>query len=158
MKYTGVYALLLVLHLLTVAFAVGPVALAAVTSSRHARAGRADALRDAARSTRFHGIGTVITVLAAMPELLGRPIVGVQSLFMDMGTMPHRYSMSLNAARFLPGDANKWMLKFAALADPFFIWGIVLIGMGAYIIGLMEKEKAAVLAIVIALVSTLLFR
>ena len=101
---------------------------------------------------------TVITVLAAMPELLGRTIVGVQSLFMDMGTMQHRYSMSLNAARFLPGDANKWMLKFAALADPFFIWGIVLIGVGAYIVGSMEKEKAAVLAIVVALVTTLLFR
>lgn len=104
------------------------------------------------------GQATVIAVLAAMPELLGRAIVGVQSMFLDTSTVVHRYSMSLNAARFLPGDANKWLLKFAALADPFVIWGAVLIGMGAYIIGRMEKEKAAVLAIVVALVSALLFR
>lgn len=104
------------------------------------------------------GQATVIAVLAAMPEVLGRAIVGVQGLFLDTSSVVHRYSMSLNAARFLPGDANKWLLKFAALADPFVIWGAVLIGMGAYIIGRMEKEKAAVLAIVVALVSALLFR
>lgn len=101
---------------------------------------------------------TAISVLASMPELLGRAIVGVQSMFLDTSGVVHRYSMSLNAARFLPGDANKWLLKFAALADPFVIWGAVLIGIGAWIIGRMEKEKAAVLAIVVSLVSAVLFR
>jgi len=104
------------------------------------------------------GQATVIAVLAAMPELLGRAIVGVQSIFLDTSSVVHRYSMSLNVARFLPGDANKWLLKFAALADPFVIWGAVVIGTGAWIIGRMEKEKAAVLAIVVSLVSALLFR
>lgn len=71
MKYSGVYALLLVLHLLTVAFLVGPTAIASVTSARHARAGRADALRDAARTTRLYGLATLATVL------LGTGLVGL---------------------------------------------------------------------------------
>ncbi|HYW49399.1 MAG TPA: YIP1 family protein [Gemmatimonadaceae bacterium] len=102
--------------------------------------------------------GTAIAVLASMPELLGRIVAGVQALFLDTSTATHRYSYSLSAARFMPGDTNNWLLKLGALADPFVIWGIVLIGMGAWIIGRMEKEKAAVLAIIVALISAALFR
>ncbi len=69
--YTGAYAVVLVLHLLTVAFVVGPLAVAAVTSPRHARAGRADALRDAARTTRLYALATALTVL------LGSAMVGL---------------------------------------------------------------------------------
>ena len=45
MRCTGTYAVLLVLHLLTVAFVVGPLAVAPPLSARAARAGRLDALR-----------------------------------------------------------------------------------------------------------------
>ncbi len=102
--------------------------------------------------------GTAIAVLASMPELLGRVLVGVQSLFIDTTTAAHRYSFSFNVARFIPGGSNNWLLKLGALADPFVIWGLVLVGLGALIIGRMEKEKAAVLAIVVGLVGTALFR
>jgi Yip1 domain len=102
--------------------------------------------------------GTAIAVLASMPELLGRVLVGVQSLFIDTTTAAHRYSFSFNVARFIPAGTNNWLLKLGALADPFVIWGLVLIGLGALIIGKMEKEKAAVLAIVVGLVGTALFR
>jgi uncharacterized membrane protein len=71
MDYSGGYAVVLALHLLTVAFLVGPAAVAAVTSTRHAREGRAEALRDAARTTRLCTIGTVLTVL------LGSALVGL---------------------------------------------------------------------------------
>lgn len=71
MVYTGTYALLLALHLVTVVLLVGPAALAAVTSPRLARAGRADALRDAARSTRLYTLGTLLVVL------LGSALVAV---------------------------------------------------------------------------------
>ncbi len=104
------------------------------------------------------GQGTLIAVMGSMPELLGRILAGVQGLFLDASTAAHRYSFSFNAARFMPGDSNNWLLKLGALADPFVIWGIVLVGMGAFIIGRMEKEKAAVLAIVVALVGMALFR
>ena len=63
MKSTGVYALVLVLHLLTVAFAVGPTAVTAVTSARHVRAGRAQALRAAASTTRGYALATLAAVL-----------------------------------------------------------------------------------------------
>lgn len=102
--------------------------------------------------------GTAIAVLASMPELLGRVLVGVQSLFIDTTTAVHRYSFSINAARFIPAGTNNWLLKLGALADPFVIWGLVLIGLGAWTIGRMEKEKAAVLSIVVALVGAALFR
>lgn len=69
--YSGTYALLLVLHLLTVLLLVGPAALAAVTSSRLVRDGRAQALRTAARSTRLYTLGSVLTVA------LGSALVGV---------------------------------------------------------------------------------
>ncbi len=71
MTYSGGYAVVLVLHLLTVAFVVGPSALAGVVSARHARAGRADALRDARRTTRLYTLATLVTVL------LGTAMVGL---------------------------------------------------------------------------------
>lgn len=102
--------------------------------------------------------GTVIAVMSALPESLGRALVGVQGMFIDTTTAAHRYSFSLNAARFLPEGSNNWLLKLGALADPFVIWGLVLVGLGAVVIGRMEKEKAAVLAILVALVGMALFR
>ena len=71
MDYSGGYAVVLALHLLTVAFLVGPAAVAAVTSARHVRAGRADALRDASRTTRLYTLATVATVV------LGSAMVGL---------------------------------------------------------------------------------
>ena len=102
--------------------------------------------------------GTAIAVLASLPEVLGRILVGVQGLLLDTTSVAHRYSFSINASRFLPAGTNNWLLKLGALADPFVIWGIVLTGFGALIIGRMEKEKAAVLAIIIAVVGMALFR
>lgn len=71
MDYSGGYAVVLALHLLTVAFLVGPAAVAAVGSSRHVRAGRAEALRDASRTTRVYTLATVLTVV------LGSALVGL---------------------------------------------------------------------------------
>jgi len=71
MDYAGGYALVLTLHLLSVAFLVGPAAVAAATSTRHVRAGRAEALRDAGRTTRLYTLATVVTVV------LGSAMVGL---------------------------------------------------------------------------------
>ena len=70
-KYPGSYAVVLVLHLLTVMFLVGPSAIAAMVSVRAARAGHAGALRDASRTTRVCANGTVLVVL------LGTAMVGL---------------------------------------------------------------------------------
>ena len=101
---------------------------------------------------------TAIAVLGSMPELLGRTLMGVQGMFLDTSKIVHRYSFSISAARFMSADVNNWALKFGSLIDPFVIWGLVLVGLGAYIIGRMEKEKAAALAVVVALVGAALFR
>lgn len=77
MDYFGRYAVVLALHLLTVAFLVGPAAVAAMTSARHVRAGRAQALRDAGRTTRLYTLGTVLTV-ALGTALVGLDEVGEQ--------------------------------------------------------------------------------
>lgn len=71
MTYSGSYAIVLALHLVTVAFVVGPAAVAAMTSVRHLRKGHAEALRDAGRTTRLYTLGTVLTVL------LGTAMVGL---------------------------------------------------------------------------------
>lgn len=71
MVYSGTYALLLVLHLVSALFLVGPAAVAAMTSPRLARAGRSEALRDAARSTRLCTLGSLLVVL------LGTALVAV---------------------------------------------------------------------------------
>ena len=71
MRYTGAYAVVLVLHLLTALFVVGPLAVAAVTSPRLARAGQVDALRGAARTTRLYALASIVVVL------LGTAMVGL---------------------------------------------------------------------------------
>jgi hypothetical protein len=71
MRYTGTYAVVLVLHLLAALFVVGPLAVAAVTSPRLARAGRVDALRASSRSTRVYALASVVVVL------LGSVMIGL---------------------------------------------------------------------------------
>ena len=77
MKYSGTYALVLVLHLVTVAFLVGPAAIAGMTSVRAARAGHAQVLRDASRTTRLYTLGTLLTVLLGT-AMIGLGAVGDQ--------------------------------------------------------------------------------
>lgn len=104
------------------------------------------------------GQATAIGVLANFPELLGKVAVGVQGLFLDTNTVTSKYSFATSAARFLSPDSNTVLLKAAALADPFVIWSAVVLGIGAYVIGRMEKEKAAVLAIIHAVIVAIIAR
>ncbi len=71
MKYSGAYAVVLALHLITVAFVIGPIAVATPLSARAARAGEAGALRDHARTTRVYAIASLVTVL------LGSAMIGL---------------------------------------------------------------------------------
>lgn len=71
MRYTGAYAVVLVLHLLTALFVVGPLAVAAVTSPRLAKAGQVEALRSAARTTRLYALASLVVVL------LGTAMIGL---------------------------------------------------------------------------------
>lgn len=77
MRYTGSYAVVLALHLLTVVFVVGPLSVTAVTASRLVRSGDVATLRAAARTTRLFSIFTVVTV-ALGSSLLGLGSVGAQ--------------------------------------------------------------------------------
>jgi len=71
MRYVGSYAVVLALHLLTVAFVVGPLAVIAVTSARLVRTGDLEGLRSAVRTTRVYTAATLVTVL------LGSALVGL---------------------------------------------------------------------------------
>lgn len=77
MRYSGTYAVVLVLHLLTVVFVVGPLAVAPPLSARAARAGRADALRDHTRTTRVYSLASLLTVLLGS-AMIGLGDVGAQ--------------------------------------------------------------------------------
>ncbi len=102
--------------------------------------------------------GTTIVILASMPELLGKVFVGAQGLFLDTAQVASKYSFATSVSRFLPADTNSILLKLGAVADPFVIWGAVLLGLGVFVIGRMEKEKAAVLAIIHTLLMAMLIR
>lgn len=71
MKYTGAYALVLTLHLLTVAAVIGPLLAASPMAARAIRAGRVEALRDHTRTTRGYALASVVVVL------LGSAMVGL---------------------------------------------------------------------------------
>lgn len=71
MKYSGAYALVLALHLLTVAAVVGPLLAAPPMAARAARAGRLDALRDHTRTTRLYALASIVVVV------LGSALVGL---------------------------------------------------------------------------------
>jgi hypothetical protein len=101
---------------------------------------------------------TALGVLAGFPEVLNRAAVGAQGLVLDPSTITSKYSFAVSAARFLPDTTNSIVLKCAAIADPFVLWSAFLVGLGAHILGNMEKEKAAVLAIIYTILSSLLAR
>lgn len=71
MKYTGAYALVLVLHLLTVAAVIGPLLAAPPLAARAVRAGRLDALQDHTRTTRLYALASFVVVV------LGSALVGL---------------------------------------------------------------------------------
>jgi hypothetical protein len=102
--------------------------------------------------------GTTIGVLASFPEVLGRALIGAQGLFLDPSTITHKYSFATGAARLLSATDPGWKFKLFAVLDPFVLWGAFLTGLGGYVIGKMEKEKAAVLAIVVLVIFAGLFR
>ena len=73
MTYSGSYGVLLALHLITVAFIVGPLAVSASLSGRYAKEGNAGALRAAARTTKGYGYASFATVLLGS-AMLGRDV------------------------------------------------------------------------------------
>mgnify|MGYP002780947197 CR=1 FL=1 len=101
--------------------------------------------------------GITIWVFAAYPTLVNTASVVVQSFLIDPATVTTKHAYALSAARFLPAGTNGLVLKLASLADPFVIWSGILVGIGAYTIGKMEKERAAVLAVLATTLYVLAF-
>ncbi|MBC7373148.1 MAG: hypothetical protein H7323_04075, partial [Frankiales bacterium] len=71
MKYTGAYAIVLALHLITVVAVIGPLLAAPPLAARAARTGQLDALRDHARTTRLYALASIVVVV------LGSAMVGL---------------------------------------------------------------------------------
>ena len=77
MTYSGTYAVVLVLHLLTAMFIVGPLAVTAVQSPRLVRAGDAAGLRSAVRTTSAYAVASLLVVLLGT-AMIGLADVGEQ--------------------------------------------------------------------------------
>jgi hypothetical protein len=71
MRYSGSYAVVLVLHLLAALFVIGPLAVVASASPQLARSGRLVALRAAQRTTRRYALASIVVVL------LGSAMIGL---------------------------------------------------------------------------------
>jgi hypothetical protein len=84
MVYRGAYGVVLALHVLTVAFVIGPLAIAALTAPRLVRggAGQLPALRATLRATRSYAFSSVVTVLLGT-AMIGLGDVGDQWEFTD---------------------------------------------------------------------------
>lgn len=103
------------------------------------------------------GQGLTIWTFAAYPSLVSTAVVVVQSFLFDVNAITHKHAFSINPARFLPADTNTLVMKLASLADPFAIWSGFLLGLGAHVIGKLERERAAVLGIIATLLYVLAF-
>jgi uncharacterized membrane protein len=101
MRYSGVYAVVLALHLITVAFVIGPIAVATPLSARAARAGAADALRDHSRTTRVYAVASLVTVLLGS-AMIGLGDVGEQ-WSMGQAWVSASYALWLGAVVLLLG-------------------------------------------------------
>ena len=99
MNYSGVYGIVLALHLITVVFVIGPIAVATPLSARAARDGRVDALRDHARTTRAYAIGSLVVVLLGS-AMIGLGDVGDQWSF-SQGWVSASYALWLLAVVLL---------------------------------------------------------
>ena len=99
MRYSGVYGVLLVLHLLTVAFLIGPLAVVPPLAARAAREGRVDALRDHLRTTRVYSLASLLTVL------LGSAMIG-------LGDVGEQWSMG---QAWVSGSWALWLVAVGLL-------------------------------------------
>ncbi len=146
MVYDGAYALVLALHLLSVVFLVGPAALAAMSTPRLVRAGRADALREAARTTRVLSSATVLTVVlgiglvslsggdsGAAEWSMGDPWVSASLVLWLLGVALLHGAVvpgQLRAAEALEvgGDASRAVGRVTALAGvSALLWAVVVV-------------------------------
>ena len=105
-RYTGSYAVVLALHLLTVVFLIGPLAVTVVTAPRLVRAGDVAGLGAAIRTTRLFTIASVVTV-ALGSALLGLGTVGDQwkpsQAWVSASYALWLVAVALNLALVLPG-------------------------------------------------------
>ena len=97
----------------------------------------------------------VIATLSQFPKLLDAIAMGVQGFAMDPSKINSMYSLKLSPARFISGEGTALMQSLLGRIDVFVIWCTVLIAIGIYVIGRVEKSKAAMAAVLVWLVGTL---
>jgi hypothetical protein len=101
--------------------------------------------------------GITVWILASYVNLASMALLIVQSFVVDANAITHKHAYSTSLARFVGASgADPLLVKLSALADPFVIWSGFLLGLGGYVVGRMEKERAAVLGVVASVLYVLL--
>jgi len=96
----------------------------------------------------------MIATYANFPRLLELVINAVQGLMLAPESITSRFSVSLGIARFLdPDTINPVLLAVIGSLDIFSIWVTVLLGVGLYATGLIQKSGAAIAAAMVWAVS-----
>jgi len=96
----------------------------------------------------------MIATYANFPRLLELVLNAVQGLLLAPENITSRFSVSLGIARFLdPDTINPVLLTVIGSLDLFSIWVTVLLGVGLYATGLIQKSGAAIAAAMVWAVS-----
>ena len=89
----------------------------------------------------------MIAVYSEVPRVVQILVQAAQALFMSPESLNSANSVSLNLARFMdPDRASPVAIALASRVDVFTIWVTVLLGIGLYVVGKVNKQQAAIAA------------
>jgi hypothetical protein len=99
----------------------------------------------------------VIATYSQFPRIIEQISYGIQGVLLDLTGLVSRYQLSIGPARFLdPFETNPILLGVAVQLDLFAVWVTVLIAVGLAVIGGIPRSRAAIGALMVWLVGTLM--
>jgi|SRR5690349_8574869 len=91
----------------------------------------------------------MIAVYSEVPRTVQIIVQAAQGLIMSPESMNSANSVSLNLARFLdPDRASPVAIALASRVDVFTIWVTVLLAIGLYVVGKINRQQAAIVAVI----------
>lgn len=98
----------------------------------------------------------MIATYSEVPRLVQILVNAAQALFMSPEKLNGINSVGLSPARFMdPDQASAVAIALASRVDLFTIWVTVLLGIGIYVVGKVNKQQAAIIATIVWVIGAL---
>jgi hypothetical protein len=98
----------------------------------------------------------MVATYSQFPRIIEQISFGIQGILLDLSGLVSRYQLSIGPARFLdPVETNPILLGVAVQLDLFAVWVTVLIAIGLAVSGGIPRSRAAMGALMVWLVGTL---